>query len=114
MLTPRIYPVPLAGPKVAAMGELRVVATIPTDPAAREAVRAGLAELVAATREEQGCLAYDAFESTSAPGTFVTIESWRSQEDLDAHLTMPHISKAFEILGAALTGEVAVHPLAEL
>ena len=35
------------------MSELRVVATIPTDPAAGDAVRAGLAELVAATLGEQ-------------------------------------------------------------
>jgi quinol monooxygenase YgiN len=96
------------------MSELRVVATIPTDPAAADAVRAGLAELVAATREEDGCLGYEAFESTAQPGVYVTIESWRSQEDLDAHMTTPHIAKAFETLGGALTGEVAIHPLTAL
>lgn len=96
------------------MSELRVVATIPTDPNAGDAVRAGLAELVAATRAEEGCLSYDAFESTAQPGVFVTIESWRSQEDLDAHMTTPHIARAFEVLGGALTGEVAIHPLAAI
>jgi quinol monooxygenase YgiN len=93
------------------MSELRVVATIPTDPAAGAAVRAGLAELVAATREEEGCLAYDAFESATSPGVFVTIESWRGQDDLDAHMTTPHIARAFEVLGGVLVGEVAIHPL---
>lgn len=95
-------------------GTLRVVATIPTDPAASDAIRAGLAELVAATREEPGCLAYEAFESTAAPGTWVTIETWKSQADLDAHMTTPHIAKAFETLGPALQGEVAIHPLTPL
>lgn len=93
---------------------LHVVATIPTDPAHAGAVRAGLAELVAATRAEEGCLAYDAYESTAVPGTFVTIEAWRAQADLDAHMTTAHIAKAFEVLGTALTGEVAIHPLAPL
>ncbi len=96
------------------MSELRVVATIPTKPEAAEAVRAGLAELVAATREEEGCIAYDAFESQAAPGVFVTIETWRDQADLDAHMTTPHIAKAFEVLGDALAGEVAIHPLSPL
>ena len=93
------------------MSELRVVATIPTDPEAGDAVRAGIAELVEATRAEDGCLSYEAFESTAQPGVYVTIESWRSQDDLDAHMTTPHIAKAFETLGDALPGEVAVHPL---
>ena len=86
----------------------------PPNPETGDAVRAGLAELVAATRAEEGCLEYDAFESTATPGVFVTIEAWRSQEDLDAHMTTPHIAKAFEVLGGALAGEVAIHPLSPL
>ena len=93
---------------------LRVVATIPTKPETGDAVRAGLAELVAATREEEGCLEYDAFESKATPGVFVTIEAWRSQEDLDAHMVTPHIAKAFEVLGGAIDGEVGIHPLSPL
>jgi quinol monooxygenase YgiN len=96
------------------MTTLRVVATIPTDPEMGDAVRAGIAELVAATREEEGCVEYDAFESTATPGVFVTIETWRSQADLDAHMTTPHIAKAFEVLGGAIAGAVAVHPLSPL
>lgn len=96
------------------MTNLRVIATIPTNPEMGDAVRAGLAELAAATREEDGCLEYDVFESTATPGVFVTIEAWRAQEDLDAHMTTPHVAKAFEVLGGALTGEVAIHPLSPL
>lgn len=93
---------------------LRAVALIPTDPAHADAVRAGLAALVTATREEDGCLEYDAFESAAVPGTFVTVEAWTSQTDLDAHLQTPHVATAFETLGGALTGEVAIHPLKPL
>lgn len=96
------------------MSELRAVATIPTDPTSSEAVRAGLAELAEATRAEEGCLAYEVFESAAQPGTYVTIETWRGQDDLDAHLQTPHVAKAFDTLGSALTGEVGIHPLAPL
>jgi len=93
---------------------VRVVATIPTKPEAAETVRAGLAELAHASRREVGCLAFDVFESQAAPGTFVTIEAWRHPSDLDAHMATPHLAAAFTLLGDALTGDVAIHPLAPL
>lgn len=94
--------------------ELQVVALIPTRPESRDAIVAGLAELVEATRAEEGCLSYTAYESGAEPGMMVTVESWRSQADLDAHMKTPHIAKAFDVLGPALAGEVAIHPLQPL
>ena len=68
------------------MSELHVVATIPAMNGSEEIVRGALTTLGEATRGEAGCLAYDLFESASTPGTFVTVERWRGQDDLDAHL----------------------------
>ena len=94
---------------------LRVVATIPTDPAKGDAVRAGLAELAAASlRDEEGCLSYEMFESESTPGTFVTIEAWRSADDMTAHMSTPHLAAAFALLGDALNGDLAIHTLKPL
>ena len=93
------------------MSELRVVATIPAKPGSEDVIREALSTLVTATREEDGCVSYDLFESAAAPGTFVTIESWRSQEDFDAHLQTPHIGEAFAVATDHLAGEVAIHPL---
>ena len=45
------------------------------------------------------------------PGTFVTVERWRSQEDLDAHLGSPAVAAALAAADGKLTGEVMVHPL---
>ena len=90
---------------------LHVVATLPTDPASAEEVRAALVKLGAATLGEEGCYAYDVYESQSTPGVFVTVEAWRGQADLDAHMKTPHIAEAFTVLGDALTDKVAVHPL---
>jgi quinol monooxygenase YgiN len=50
--------------------------------------------LVDPTRAEHGCLAYDLFESASMPGTFITVELWRDQSDVDAHMQTAHIAAA--------------------
>ena len=93
------------------MTELNVVATIPVKPEAVEQVRAALQTLVAATRDEEGCIAYDLYESVAAPGTFVTLERWTDQAALDAHMGTPHVAAAFAAAGEALSGEVAINPL---
>lgn len=93
------------------MSELRVIATIPAQADAIDQVRFALQDLVAATHGEEGCIAYDLFESGAAAGTFVTVESWRSQDDLDAHLASAHVAAAFAAAGPLLAGEVAIHPL---
>ncbi|CUR59542.1 Antibiotic biosynthesis monooxygenase [metagenome] len=96
------------------MSDLHVVATIPSKPGSEDGLREALLTLVAATREEEGCLEYDLFESLSAPGTFVTVEAWRSQADLDAHLDSPHLAAAMEASGEHLGGPIALHPLAHV
>lgn len=93
------------------MSELHVVATIPARPEAVDQIRSALQTLATATREEEGCLAYELFESASAPGVFVTLERWRDQADLDAHLQTPHIAAAFAAADGLLAGDVAIHPL---
>lgn len=93
---------------------LRVVATIPLDPARAAEAAPALAELAASSRGDAGCLGYEVYESTTAPGTFVTIEEWATQADLDAHMTQPHVGKAFEVAGPLLAGSVEIHPLKSL
>lgn len=93
---------------------LNVVATIPIDPARTAEAGPALAELAASSRSDQGCLRYEVFASTTVPGTFVTVEEWESQADLDAHMTQPHVAKAFEVAGPLLAGEVAIHALGDV
>ncbi len=93
------------------MSELHVVATIPAKPETEDAIRAALQALAAESRKEEGCLAYDLYESTSAPDTFVTVERWTDQEALDTHMASPHVAEAFGAAEGALAGEVAIHPL---
>lgn len=91
---------------------IRVVATLPVQPDHADAARAALADLAAASlANDEGCLQYDAFESATAPGTFITIEAWESQAAIDAHMAAPHVAEAFGVLGPILAGEVGLHPL---
>ncbi|CAN5523626.1 hypothetical protein BH11ACT8_BH11ACT8_33900 [soil metagenome] len=93
---------------------LRVVATIPINPEHAATAAPALAELAAASRGDAGCLGYEVYESAAAPGTFVTVEEWATQADLDAHMGQPHVGKAFEVAGPLLAGDVAIHPLKTL
>ena len=93
------------------MSELHVVATIPAKPETRDAIRSALETLVSATREEEGCLAYDLYESAAAPGTFVTVERWVDQPAMDLHMQSPHIADALAAADGALAGDIAIHPL---
>lgn len=50
-------------------------------------LRSLLAMQVNLSRQEPGCVRFEAFESQSVPGTFILIERWESQAALDVHRT---------------------------
>jgi quinol monooxygenase YgiN len=50
-------------------------------------LRALLAMQVNLSRQEPGCVRFEAFESQTVPGTFILIECWESQAALDTHRT---------------------------
>lgn len=93
------------------MADLRVIAVIPGKSGSEDVMRAALTALAEATASHEGCTGYDLFESASAPGTFVTVESWRSQADLDAHLQTPDVATALAAADGHLAGDIAIHPL---
>lgn len=93
------------------MADLSVVAVLVAQPGKEDVVRDALVALVMSTRAEAGCLSYALSESAVAPGTFVTVESWRAQADLDAHLQTDHVQQALAAAGDALAAAPAVHPL---
>ena len=49
-----------------------------------EALDAAIA-LVAESQRQEGCIAYDVFESGTRKDIFMICETWASQEALDAH-----------------------------
>jgi quinol monooxygenase YgiN len=40
---------------------------------------------VVLSREEPGCMRFEAFESQTVPGTFIVVERWESETALNAH-----------------------------
>ncbi len=93
------------------MPDLSVVAVLTAKAGQEGTLRDALAALVAPTRQEEGCLAYELSESATAPGTFVTVELWRARVDLDAHLQTAHVQHALATAGDALATPPAIHPL---
>ena len=59
-------------------------------------------------KNEPGCLLYEVFKSRSQPSTYVVMEKYKSQADLDAHRTTPHMAAAGPKLGATLDGRPTI------
>lgn len=93
------------------MSDLRVVAVIPVKPGSVQAMRETLNGLAEASRGHQGCTGYEVFESASAPGTFLTVETWRGRADHDAHLRTGDVVTALGAADGHLAGDIAIHPL---
>jgi len=96
------------------MPNVDVVAVITAKSGSEAIVEQALKDLVTASRGDHGCLTYDLSASDSAPGTFITIEKWQSQEDLDAHMASPHIAQVIAAAGDHFDGFPAIHTLRSL
>lgn len=62
-------------------------------PHLREAARICVAE----TLKEEGCIAYDLFESATEPDKLVFVERWETREALSRHARTPHIAAWREV-----------------
>jgi quinol monooxygenase YgiN len=93
------------------VSELSVVAVLTAKKGQEDVVRQAMTALVAPTRQEEGCLGYELFESAASPGVFVTQERWRGQQDVDAHMQSEHVAQAFASAGEALATAPGIHPL---
>lgn len=60
------------------------------DPAREAGAREAMARMVAASRTEDGCLAYSFAEDVLEPGLIHVFELWRDQAALDMHRAAPH------------------------
>ncbi|MEG2018427.1 MAG: putative quinol monooxygenase [Clostridium sp.] len=50
-------------------------------------------ELVEETQKEEGCIFYSLHQDVNDKSVFACIETWESQEALDAHLQSAHIKR---------------------
>lgn len=70
---------------------LVIIGTIRAPVDALERLRAPMAEVVAASRAEDGCIEYAYGEDMLDPGLIRVIEVWRDQAALDRHFKQPHM-----------------------
>ena len=93
------------------MSAVPVVAVVVAKAGSAEVVREALTVLARASRNGEACVSYDVHESAATPGTFVTIECWRSEGDLDSHLQSEHFQQAVQATTGHLAKAPAIHPL---
>jgi quinol monooxygenase YgiN len=65
-----------------------------------EVAKAAIAEMVAASNAEEGCIAYAFTEDLLQPGVIHIVEKWQDEAALVTHFATPHMA-AF---GAAIAG----------
>lgn len=73
------------------MAKLTVVADIVANAGEEDFVRGEMVKMIAPTREEKGCEAYDLHTDNDDPTHFVFYETWTTPGDLDAHMKSAHI-----------------------
>ena len=86
------------------------VAVIAGKPGTGDQLEAALRDLAAGTHGEEGCILYSLQRGLADPDTFVTVEKWRSQDDLDAHMQTPHIAAALGIATDLLARDILIVP----
>lgn len=64
---------------------LRLNCFIRIDAARRDIVLDAARSLTAASLQQEGCVAYDIFESATRPDVLMICETWRDQAALDNH-----------------------------
>ena len=79
---------------------LIVLAKAKVGEGAMEPARAAIADMVAASNAEDGCIAYAFTQGVLDPSVLHIVEKWQDEAALAAHFATPHMA-AF---GAAIAG----------
>ncbi len=70
---------------------LYTIATMRLQPGEHTDFMHAAAQLIAATRQEAGCISYDLQRSVTDPQVFVFLERWSTRDAFEAHLETPHV-----------------------
>lgn len=81
------------------MSEVVVLVSLVARPGKEPEGEKFLAELLAPTHEEEGCLLYSVHRGVDDPLLFAFVERWASRELLERHMASPHIKGAMERVG---------------
>jgi quinol monooxygenase YgiN len=93
---------------------IHVMASIVVRPEHTAAAQGMLIRLAETSRRAAGCLAHELLERPDSPNVFKTVEQWRSQADVDAHMTTPHVAAANTASTPMLATPLAAHAFAKI
>jgi quinol monooxygenase YgiN len=102
----------VSGPAADAVGDREVVVAgwMDFDPADRDAALDAFAVVVAATREEPGCIDYAFTPDPDVPGRVRVFEHWVNDAALTEHLTLEHVQALRGAIGGLTrTGRQMTH-----
>lgn len=71
---------------------IRLNVFVKVDAENRSAVLGKAKELVAASLKDEGCVAYDIFESATRADVLMICETWKDDASLTAHQNAPHFT----------------------
>lgn len=74
---------------------------VKTQPGAVDKLRDAAAEVVNATRAEEGCIDYSFGVDALEPDVIIVLEYWESWDALQNHFTAPHMAKWMKTIGEA-------------
>jgi quinol monooxygenase YgiN len=84
---------------------LIVLGSAAAAPGKRDELIAAALEVTAATRCDDGCLSYGFAADLEDPNTISSVEVWRDQTALDAHMQHEHTRQFIARVGDLLAGE---------
>lgn len=94
---------------------LGIVATLKVKPGKEAEFEAVFRDLQAQVKaNEPGALQYEVFKSKANASTYIVMEQYKSEADLAAHRTTPHMAAAGPKLGAVLDGRPGIELLDKL
>ncbi|MFI6208164.1 putative quinol monooxygenase [Streptomyces sp. NPDC051041] len=95
-------------------GPIVLVARMKARPGKEQELKDALSPLVAATRQEDGCLTYVPHQGLDDPGLLVMHEVWQSEEHLRAHSAGAHLRKFAELADTLTVDGIRIERLTEL
>lgn len=81
---------------------IRVLARAVARSDGRDALRAALRDNMLASRRESGCVRYELAQGLADPNEFTTLEEWRTEADVDAHMRTAHVQRLLATVPALL------------
>ena len=91
--------------------QVTIIATLHARPGMEQALEARMRTMIAATRQEPGCIRYDLQRSELDSASYVMIEYWADAQALQLHFDSPHMAALSQDLPELLDRPVHIERL---